>query len=100
MIKNIPKWIRSFSQNFSQFLLDPVNVSEPNVNIKMLMKVTVINHPIRYICDLPHTSTEHEIVIFPTVISDEDGSNRSSTSESDSESCIKISIICDYTKGK
>lgn len=64
------------------------------------MKVSVINHPIRYVCNLPHTSTEHETLIFPTAMPDEDGSNRSSTSESDSESCDRISNICNNTKGK
>lgn len=34
-----------------------------------------------------HTSTEHEIKMLPTNISDDDGSNRSNTSESESECC-------------
>lgn len=34
-----------------------------------------------------HTSTEHERKMLPTDLSDDDGSNRSNTSKSDSESC-------------
>lgn len=34
-----------------------------------------------------HTSTEHERKMLPTDMSDDDGSNRSNTSKSESESC-------------
>lgn len=45
-----------------------------------------------------HTSTEHETEMLPTTTSEDDGSNRSNTSQSESESC-KI-IFLEHAKTK
>lgn len=70
-------------QNFSLFQLDPTNDFKRMLRFINPAGLNQLNNNIL-------TSTEHDREILPTILLDDDGSKRSNTSKSVSESCNTI----------